>query len=425
MFYNELAEQAIIKAIISDNKTSLISEILPEDFYFPDHQKIMKAVCSLNDDHKAIDLVTVDDALHDNNTKNLLVDIATGHYDAWATKSHVNIIKDCAVRRSLYNLLDKQQHELAEHDTDTALVLDTLQQSLRNMNKSANEDWQSMRQVMAAAYKALGERQNASVKPMPFGIPGLDSLTGGLFPGELTLIAARPAVGKSAFGLQVALKAANAGYKVGIISREMTAQQYGTRILQSGVNKALRTATLDQSDWERLGTLANEYSRKNISFLFNVQYIEDLKAAVQREADKDGIDLLIVDYVQLMQSKMKFQQDYQRIGHVSKALKDLSVDLNIAVVGLAQVGRSADGEMPTMGELRGSGDLEQDADSIIILHCPADVTDKYVKYKDLYNSLTESRYIIINVAKQRQGETGLVTAVFNPQRALFSGIEHG
>ena len=425
MMYNELAEQSVIKAIISDGKKDLIQQLRPQDFYFPQHQKIMAAVMALYDEKKPVDAVTVDDTLTDSDAKQALIDITfSSHYPTWESKSHVQIIKDCAMRRSLYNLLDNSQHDLTAQGIETAQVLEGLRQGLRNINSASPGKWLSMRDVMQTTYNEIGERQKNHERPMPFGIKKLDAMTGGLHRGELTVIAARPAVGKSAFALQIALQCAAAGYKVAVISREMTAAQYGSRILQGSIDKPLRTAQLEQTEWERLSIMANDYSRKSISFLFSVRYIEDLAAAIQREMEKDGIDVVLIDYLQLMQTKQRFQQDYQRIGYISKSLKDIAVDCNIAVVALAQLKRAEKNAMPTMNDLRGSGDIEQDADNIVLLHRPSSVNDKCVRYKDFYNGLAESKYTIITVEKQRQGNTGRITAVFNPQKAIFTGIEH-
>lgn len=424
-YYNEQAEQAIIQAVVQDKKLDILQQLRPEDFYFQDHQRIMEAISKLYDEHEPIDLVTVDAALKDTAAKKTLVDLATGFRETWAVDKHVAILKECAARRKMASVLDKYRAGLEDQDLD--VILDGVRQDLRDMT-GAKHEWMSMKDVMLETVNTIAERQNNTANPLPFGIVKIDDATAGLHRGEFTIIGARPSVGKSAFGVQIALAVANNGYKVGVCSREMTAPQYGMRMLQGAVTKkSLRTDHLDQDEWERLNERANQYSRKNIRFSFNTKYVEDLRTEVNKLKDTTGIDLLIVDYVQLLKTRRKFEQDYQRIAFISKTLKDMTVDLDIPIIGLAQVGRSADGDMPTMAELRGSGDLEQDADNIIFLHRPTSRDDDYVQYKDRFDRMqgTEYKYIVVNIAKQRQGKTGYEGTAFNPTTMKFTGLYNG
>ena len=247
----------------------------------------------------------------------------------------------------------------------------------------------------------------------------------------MTIIGARPAVGKSALAAQAAIAAAEAGHKVCIVSREMTGNQYGIRILARGTkvsNMRMRTGELTDDDWGQLSDSLMLYGNHDIRFMFSTKYIEDLKAEAEAMKEKNGLDMLIVDYIQLMQSRQRFDKDYQRIGHISKTLKDLSTDLNIAVIALAQVGRSTDGSMPMLSELRGSGDLEQDADNVIFMHRPDDAQDKWVRPSDrgVFEAIhsMKCQYLVLNVAKQRQGETGAVACIFDPRAMSFTEVKH-
>jgi replicative DNA helicase len=209
----------------------------------------------------------------------------------------------------------------------------------------------------------------------------------------------------------------------------MTDVQYGIRILAKGTsvsNMRMRTGDLSEKDWEQLTDSMMLYSNHDIRFMFSTKYIEDLRAEVEAMKEQDGLDMLIVDYVQLLQTKQRFDKDYQRIGFISKALKDMSTELNIAVIALAQVGRSTEGDMPSLSELRGSGDLEQDADNVLFLHRPEEADDRWVKPSErgVFDAIQSMKcqYIVMNVAKQRQGETGPVTCMFNPRAMLFEPI---
>ena len=170
-------------------------------------------------------------------------------------------------------------------------------------------------------------------------------------------------------------------------------------------------------------------SQYPVAFIFTTRYIEDLRMEVQKKVDAGELDLLMVDYTQLMQARQRFDKDYLRIGYVSKMLKDMTTDFNIAVIAPAQVARSRENEMPTLSDLRGSGDLEQDADNVIFLHRPKDARDKYVHPDDKasFDQLTKSglQYIAVDVAKQRQGETGTTAVIFDPARMRYTAIDRG
>lgn len=437
-FYDETAEKSLIQAFITKPaEQKNIAQLVCTDFYPSQHQHIFAALQSMYASKKDIDLGTIPSVLREmygeeeTPLMNLLVEIVTNfaYADTWAIKSHIEIVKACAMRRRMVQILDGAKDELQDESNETAAVLDKTRQLLRDMVVTRHV-WKGISDVLMETFTDLEKRSKGEVISMPSGISDLELITTGFHKGELTIIGARPAVGKSALGAHIALASAKRGFKVGIVSREMSSVQYGTRIISNGTdmdNKKLRTGEIDSEDWTKIAQTMALYSHLNISFMFSTRYIEDLRMEVQKKVDSGELDLLVVDYVQLMQSKQKFDKDYLRIAYVSKMLKDMTTDLNIAIIGLAQVGRAADSEMPTLAELRGSGDLEQDADNVIFMHRPADVSDKYVRPDDktLFQALRESQsqYIAIKVAKQRQGEIGSVSVVFDPKRMRFTKIE--
>lgn len=438
-FNNDLAERGVLNLMLTNDCANEILSLTPDDFYDPLHQEIFRAMQALNAEKKPVDLVTVDAALTEklgqtsNPTEDRLIEIATSGVfgPKFMLKDYMDTVKACAMRRRLYLLFDGGQKALSEDGSDPSAVLENMRQQLRDMTVTRHS-WKTMQMVLLETFEALERKSKGEETAMTSGIRSLDNITAGFHGGEFTIIGARPAVGKSAFGAQVALAASQKGYKVGICSREMTAVQYGTRIFAHGTTvdpKKLRTAQLDEKDWLQIAEALNLYGQRNISFIFTAKCIEDLRMEVQRKVDSGEMDMLIVDYIQQMQCKRRFDNDYLRIAYISKMLKDMSTDFNISVVGLAQVGRQAAGSMPTLAELRGSGDLEQDADNVIFLHRPSDSGDKYVHPNDkaLFASMKENglQYIAINVAKQRQGEIGTLAVAFNPGRMRYTAIDRG
>lgn len=437
-FYNEEAERSVLALIVTDPGASdIIAQLGAEDFHSDEYSRIFAAAQSLYAAKRPVDLVTVTDAMKtlygagEPALTNRLMEILSGgtFSAAWNAKSHVEIIKAAAMRRKLFEILKSSENQLMEGENDAAAVLDATRQALRDV-VTTRHAWVSMADVLLDTYDMLERRAKGEEPSMPSGVATLDTIIGGFRRGELTLLGARPAVGKSALGAHIALATAAQGYKVGICSREMTATQYGSRVIARGIDipgEKLRSGDLDPEDWAQISDSLSLFSTMNVSFMFSTRYVEDLRMEVQKKVDANDLDLLVVDYVQLLQTKRKFDKDYLRVGYVSKALKDMTTDYNIAILALAQVGRSSQGTMPTLSELRGSGDLEQDADNVIFLHKPDDASDRYVhpddrQYFDAYKN-AGYQYVAINVAKQRQGVTRTAVALFDPARMKFSCID--
>ena len=416
LFENRKAEQSVIGLILKHEEYwKLIPQLTEEDLAFPEHRLILNAMKWIHLEKKPVDFVTVGDQLRKTVPAEKLND--------------VRIIREAALRRKMLDVLQESRCQLVETDTDTAAVLDKTRQSLRDLIVTGHS-WETMTEVLTAAMDQIEKRSQGEDKGMPSGIATLDQRTMGFHKGELTIIGARPAVGKSAFAAQIALETARKGYKVGICSREMTDVQYGIRIFtkESDIDSNhLRSGRLEQKEWIGLAKSVEYLTKLPVSFIFSSKNIEDLRMEAQKKVDAGDLDLLIVDYAQLMQSRQKFDKDYLRIGYISKMLKDMTTDLNISVIALAQVARSTENEMPSLSELRGSGDLEQDADNVIFLHRPKDSSDKHIPAKDqeVFNLTREGnlQYILVDIAKQRQGDIGRVGVIFDPSRMRYLAID--
>lgn len=436
-FYNERAEASVLAALMQDADLAREIHSLSEgDFNDQDNRDIFNAMQQLIVQKRSCtDLVELSDMLRQmfGDRETQLISRAIDHQNTqitarYAFKNHVEILKSATKRRTLFKILDRAKEDL-RGDADTESVLEKTRQELREINTAAGE-WESITQVLANTYAVLEKRSKGEEPMMPSGVAGLDTLTSGFRKGEMTIIGARPSVGKSAFAASIALHSAKKGYKVAICSREMTDTQYGQRIIQNGADVAsdkLKTGKLDAEDWMKIAEALQLYQNLNITFAFKTRHIEDLRAQVQNRVDGDGLDMLIVDYAQLMQSKSKFEKDFMRIGYITKTLKDMSTDFNISVIALAQVGRDTEKTMPTLADLRGSGDMEQDADNVVFLHRPEDAGDKSLNPRDkssLETIRASGRQLIIaGVAKQRQGRIGKITMIFDPERMEYYGIE--
>lgn len=434
-FYNHDAEAAILSALTTGKRDAApyAAQLSGEDFHRPEHRAVFQAIQQLIASGQDVTFVTIADRLtkaagNDSALIAILPDLRAHAIAGWAIDSHIALVKAASMRRDLYARLDNAKQQLMDADSDVSAVLESTRQSLRDMVVTGHQ-WHEMPDVLLSTYEALERRQKGEEKSMPSGIAVLDKITSGFHRGELTIIGARPAVGKSALGMHIALATAAQGYRVGVVSREMTDVQYGARILGSRAEiepGKMRTGQLDPYDWTQLSEAMQHYSDMNVSFMFSARDIEDLRMEVQKKIDGEGLDMLVIDYLQLLQTRRKFEKDYLRVGYISKAIKDMTTDFNIPIIALAQVGRSSARTMPNLSELRGSGDIEQDADNVIFMHRPEDASDDSILSGDgsMIAALEaeNKQYIVLEIAKQRQGQTGRTAVVFDPARMKYTSI---
>lgn len=439
-FYSEEAERSILGNIVFkyDEYGHYVSEISEEDLFNPMHKVILRSIKRAKAEGLEIDLVTVGgmlDKIDPINARALseeLIACAQSFSQAYHAESYMKIVKELSVRRNAISLVNEIQMQLKDPSQAINGIMDKLRTKAGDMTISKHS-WVSMQDVMVETYIYLERRAKGEIINITTGIPNLDGVIGGFFAGELTIIGARPAVGKSVFGMNVAMAAARQGFRVAICSREMTDIQYGQRILsyESRIDgMKLRKADIKDEDWYILAEAMAVASRHTIDFLFTVRSVEDLRAEVQRKIAHDKLDLLVVDYLQLMGTEQKFKEDRLRVGKISRALKEIAVDFNIPVIALAQVKRYAGGaraKMPTLEDLKDSGNLEQDADGVIFLHNPYDAEDEYVdprdkEYFDRYTDLGYT-YLCLGIAKQRQGSTGKVCVLFDKKTMRYLAID--
>lgn len=433
------AENSLIGSIVDKYAecAHIVSELQPEDFYYEDNRIALRAVKQALNEGLTVDLISIDAEIRKMDPEkgmraaNHLIDCYQ-KCSPWAAESHCRIVKALAARRRAIALVGKTMEELKDPTKALNGIVDALRTESGDL-MTGNHRWVTMRDVLTNTYDYIDRRVRGEIRSITTGIQNLNDVVGGFFGGELTVIGARPAVGKSVFGMNVALAAAKQGYRVGIVSREMTDVQYGQRMLSyaSGVDGSkIRKAKLDVSDWEAIAEGLGPLSNLNMEFLFTVRTVDDLRAELQRKVNRGEIDMLIVDYLQLMDTAQKYKEDRLRVGGISKALKDMAVDFNIPVIALAQVKRFAGGaraKMPTLEDLKDSGSIEQDADNVIFLHNPYDQEDEFVDPRDRESFQAYIKqgytYLCLGVAKQRQGATGKCCVLFDKRKMRYYTID--
>ncbi len=437
-FTNFSAERAIIGNLLKGTPGAvdeILGELKPSDFADTQAGVLFALIRTTKDSGKAVDLVTVGEQAAKEYPDQAgmmalaLADAYTETVTAVNYKSYLGIVKDLSKRRKAIAKVTNILVDLQDPENETGAVLDAMRQASIDLDQGKAE-WDEMSDVLKATIEHLEKRSKGLIPCIGTGIPNVDSLIGGFFGGEMTVLAARPSVGKSAFAMEIALAAAKKGFKVGICSREMTSIQFGQRLIQSGApidGMKLRQAKLDIGDWEKIIQASGEMANLPVSFLFSVKNVEDLRRETQKRRLKGDLDMLIIDYLQLMGTTSSTKEEHLRVGHISRTLKGMAVDFNIPVIALAQVNRAADGQMPTLSMLKASGDIEQDADGVIFLHRPTDASDRFVDPRDKQYfsqyAKYDLEYIAISVAKQRQGRTGQAAVLFDKKFMTYRAID--
>lgn len=428
------AERAVIGALMQDRDCAQFLGVLtPEDFHDPAHQAIFKAMYALHARRMEIDLVTLSSELAADETLALaggapyLMEAYRYVPSTVNTGAYVRLVAACSRRRTLHNMLRLQCERLLSGMNDVDEVVDAVRAGLRGGRASGK--LLSIGEALAQAFDGAERAAKGDTDAIATGITDLDWLTGGLYPGEMTILGARPGVGKSSLALEIALNAAGAGHRVLVDTLEMTAKQYGQRIIARGSGVLLnqiRHGKIDtDAQWAALAESANEGSRLPVHFTLDVRTPEELRALVEATSP----ELVVVDYLQLMETRRRTENETVRLGRISVALKELSRECNVPVLALAQVTRTEGRAMvmPILKELRGSGSMEQDADNVWFLHQPEAASDPYIRREDegLYRLLAgqpNRRYMAVNVAKQRQGELGAFPLIFEPPCMRFTGV---
>lgn len=439
VLYAGIAEANIIGCILK--RPELLRKVLvlsDDDFFSSSARKCFKAMKNMAAKRIPIDTVTLDTEITALYGEAESLEIMkwvvnqTLAIGGWNIEHHAELVKQASVRRQLIDLGDKMAQLAADPAEDADVIIEDMRSKLRGLVQVQGK-WISIAEVLLAAYERLDDKANGMVKAQTTGITDIDRATGGLFRGELTIIGARPSVGKTACGLSMALTAAASGAHVLFVSAEMSKEQLGNRILANYGDvdgSKIRSAILEENDWDLLSEAMNVAAGLPMDFMVGTPPIEEIRNQIQNKVDAGECDLVVIDYLQLLRTKARFEKEHERIGYISRICKLMSTEFNIPVVVLAQVRRQNNGgraRCPALDELRGSGDIEQDADNVIFLHRPDDDTDPTIDKRDqpYFWALKNAGYdyIVFNIAKQRQGQVGLLGAAFNPSKMRYVSLD--
>ena len=430
---NVEAEQAVLGAILIEaDALTTVSELLHvDDFYRKTHQMIFEAILSVADSGEPVDLITVTAALQDANQIDEVGGVAYLAHLANAVPTAANVeyyavlVREKSVLRRLINTATKIAATGYEGGTDVQEMLGEAEKRILELSQqgSLNKGFTPIKDVLLGTFERIEFLFNnkGNVTGIPSGYPDLDRMTNGFNRSDLIILAARPAVGKTAFALNIAQNiAVRANETVAIFSLEMGAEQLVQRMLCAEANidaGKMRTGFLDEDDWPKLTMAVGTLSEAPI-FVDDTPGItvQDIRAKCRRLKAEHGLGLVMIDYLQLIQGRGKGDNRQQEVSEISRTLKLIARELNVPVIALSQLSRSVESRQdkrPMMSDLRESGSIEQDADIVSFLY-----------RDDYYNPESEKKNIVeFIIAKQRSGPTGTVELVFLKNFNKFVSLE--
>lgn len=427
------AEQAVIGSMLTDKEAVIaaIEVLKPEDFYREDNKAIYTAIISLYNRSEPIDIITIKDELTSNgNFENVGgLEYLASLPDKVPTTANVEKYIKIVEEKSTLRTLIKTANELIalgyDPTQDVETIMDQAEKRIFDvMQKRNQKGYSSIKDILVDTFTRLEQlyNQKQHITGVPTGFADLDYKTSGLHNSDLVLIAARPAMGKSAFALNIATYAATkAKVPVAIFSLEMSKEQMANRILCSEAmvdSNKVRTGKIEDDDWGKLAAASGELSEAGI-------YIDDtpgisimeIRAKCRKLKLEKNIGLVVIDYLQLVQgSGKRGGSREQEISEISRSLKILAKEINVPVIALSQLSRAPEqrpDHRPMLSDLRESGAIEQDADIVIFLY-----------RDDYYNEESEKKNIAeVIISKHRGGSTGTVELLWLGNYTKFANIE--
>jgi replicative DNA helicase len=427
------AEESLFSAILIDNEAlqDVVEVLTPQDLYRPAHQKIFSAITELYAQNEPIDLVTLTNHLRNGK---VLEEVGGAVYLASLVSSvpmavnpghYARIIHDKAVLRRLIQRSSEIARRCFEHQGEVDEVINFAEASIFEISEDKIKPaFYPIGKIVGTNFEELEERQanKSLLTGVPSGFAKLDDMTAGFQRSDLIILAARPSMGKTAFALNIARNAAvESQVPVAVFSLEMSKEQLSMRMLcaESRVDSSrLRSGFFSGEDWRKLNEAANVFYEAPV-------YIDDspnlgsldVRAKARRLRMEKGLGLIIIDYLQLMKSRIVSERRDLEISEISRSLKALAKELDIPVIALSQLNRKLEersDKRPQLSDLRESGALEQDADVVAFIY-----RDE-VYNKEENNPLVNTAEII--VAKQRNGPIGTAQLAFLKSYTRFENL---
>ena len=427
--HNEEAEKSVLGAVMlnKDVLSEVLEEVTADDFYNESHREIFRAIWELYKENTAVDMLTVCEELKKRKALYMAggrAYIATLTAEVPSTANAVEYAKIVAEKATLRQMI-KTSEDITEKGYDAKMdageILDYAESGIFKIaQKRQKNDYAKIQDVLLTNIKIIDQaaQNKDKIVGIPTGFKDIDEKTSGLQRSDLIIVAARPAMGKTAFALNIAQQSAvKAGSSVIIFSLEMSKEQLGQRLLamQARVEmQKLKQGDLDRKDWDRITMALDELNNTKIVIDDTPGIsIMEMRNKCRRLKAEQGLDLVVIDYLQLMSLQSKTDNRQQEISAISRNLKLLAREMDCPVIVLSQLSRAPEQRQdhrPILSDLRESGSIEQDADIVIFLY-----------RDDYYNENTEKPGVCeVNIAKHRSGPTDKVELTWVSRYTKFS-----
>lgn len=412
-------EKSILHVLLVDDgrrETDLAyAQLKPRDFSDERHKRLYQALQDMRARKQPIDLVTLDNAHPE--VSESAIDIGSGS-DAWIPtanlEAYVKILKAVTARRDFKALGEHLVRASAEDQFDETQLTEKIRLYLKNMGQNGGEDT-TITELLGDLYDAIFTKPE-NEWALKTGISGLDDLLDGLRPGRMYVVGARPGTGKTVLGLHVALRCAIAGKPVLYVNREMEKMDLLKRQLaamSTAHMNELQGGVLPENKWESVTDAVSAMYKMPIHISNNAKTPAEIRAKAVEIYEQQGLGLIVIDYLQRLSPDSRCRSRDEEVGQMSNAIKDLALDLKTPVLLLSQLNRDEQNKRPSMSRLRESGNIEQDADVVVLLHEP-DAEDvphaRQEARRGIYGM--GGKYIEMIVDKNRHGKVGITAAAF-------------
>ena len=473
-FQNFNAEIAVIGCLLWDNKSyEKIADFLIEDHFIDlNNKNIFKTIKRLLDKNILVTPITLKNYLEENDKDsfdnytylNQIKDSAPSTQNAY---QYAKLLYDLHIKRSLIGIGKNiiQDTISNEEDLEGINLIENAENDLYNLSQTGSSDrkYSLFGESLKKAIDIIDQsfKREGKIAGLPSGLKDLDKKLGGFHNSDLIIIAGRPSMGKTALGTNIAFNAAKKfkekedefgnkttidGGKIAFFSLEMSSEQLATRVLaeQSKISgDKMRKAELNKEDFKKIAKVSSELENLNLVIDDNpILTISSLRARARRLKRLYDIDMIIIDYLQLMSGSQNVKNDgrVQEISEITRGLKAIAKELNIPIIALSQLSRQVEqreDKRPLLADLRESGTIEQDSDVVMFIYResyylermepikkPDEQNDRYNERHQRWRELCESRYNIadIIIAKQRHGPTGAIKTHFDPNFTKFSDL---
>lgn len=426
------AEQSVLGSMLLDNEAvaAALEELEGQDFYLEAHKEIFETILDIYDRGNPVDLVTVIEGLKQRGSLEAVggsiyvSDLSVSVPSTANVGYYIKIIEEKSILRKLIKASNEIIRDSYEASEDLDIIIDSAEKKIFDISQRKNvRSFEQVKTILLETYNKIEElsKNKGKIVGVETGFRDFDLRTSGLNASDFILVAARPSMGKSSFAVNIAQYAAvHNQVPVAIFSLEMSKDQLVQRMLSSEANvelQKIRSGDLDEGDWLRLVQAAEPLSNAPI-FIDDTPAITamEIRSKARRLKLEHGLGLIVIDYLQLMAGRGRYESRQQEVSEISRSLKALARELDVPVIALSQLSRAPEARQdhrPMLSDLRESGAIEQDADIVIFLY-----RDEY------YNPETEKKNIAeAIIAKQRNGPTGTVELVWLGPFTKFTNYE--